>query len=143
MELTEQLREDLTAAMKAGERERVTTLRMTLSELQGAAKEGDADELAVLRRARKRRHEAAAAFRAGGRDDLAAAEEAEAVVLEHYLPAELGDDELQAIVAAAIEQTGAGSPRDMGAVMKAAMAQVAGRADGRRVSAIAGERLRG
>jgi hypothetical protein len=97
----------------------------------------------VLRRERKRRHESAAAFRDGGRPELAEAEEAEAQVIEAYLPAELSDDELRAIVAEAVAETGASSPRDMGQVMKASMARVAGRADGKRVSALAQEALRG
>jgi len=143
VQLAERLRQDVAAAMKAGDRERVGTLRLVLSELQKAAKDGDGDELAVLRRERKRRQESAGAFRGGGRPELADAEEAEARVIEAYLPAELSDDELRAIVADAVAQTGASSPRDMGQVMKASMAQVAGRADGRRVSALAQEALRG
>lgn len=141
--LAEQVKQDVATAMKAGDRERVGALRLVLSELQKAAKDGDGDELAVLRRERKRRHEAATAFRDGGRPELAAAEEAEAVVIEAYMPAELADDELRTIVAAAVAETGADSPKDMGQVMKVAMAQVAGRADGRRVSALAQEALRG
>jgi uncharacterized protein YqeY len=143
VQLADRVKQDLTVAMKAGEKERVSALRLVLSELQKAAKEGDGDELAVMRRERKRRQESAAAFREGGRPELAAAEEAEAQIIEVYLPAELSDDELRAIVADAVAQTGAGSPRDMGQVMKAAMANVAGRADGKRVSALAQEALRG
>jgi uncharacterized protein len=143
VQLADRLREDLVAAMKAGEKDRVGTLRLVLSELQKAAKDGDGDELAVLRRERKRRHESATAFREGGRPELAEAEESEAEIIEAYLPAELSDDELRAIVADAVAQTGASSPRDMGQVMKASMAKVAGRADGRRVSALAQEALRG
>ena len=142
MELAEKVRQDLTVAMKAGEKERVSALRLVLSELQKAAKEGSDDEVAVLRRERKRRQESAAAFREGGRPELAAAEDAEAQVIETYLPAELSDDELRAIVAAAVAETGASSPKDMGQVMKASMARVAGRADGNRVSALAQEALR-
>jgi uncharacterized protein len=143
VQVADRLRQDLTAAMKAGEKDRVGTLRLVLSELQKAAKEGDGDELAVLRRERKRRHESALAFRDGGRPELAAAEESEAAIIEGYLPAELSDDELRAIVADAVAETGAASPKDMGQVMKASMARVAGRADGRRVSALAQEALRG
>lgn len=143
MTVVDQLRADLTAAMKAGERERVGALRMVLSELQKAAKDGDGDELAVLRRERKRRLDAARQFRDGGRDELAAREEGEAELIAAYLPAELSDDELDALVRDAIAQTGAGSPRDMGPVMKAVMAAVAGRADGRRVSARVREALSG
>jgi len=142
VELADRVKQDLTVAMKAREKERVSALRLVLSELQKDAKEGAADELAVLRRERKRRHESAAAFREGGRPELAAAEEAEAQVIEAYLPAELSDDELRAIVADAVAETGASSPRDMGAVMKTSMARVAGRADGKRVSALAQEALR-
>ncbi len=142
MTLTDTVKGDLIAAMKAGEKDRVGALRLVLSELQKATKEGADDEQAVLRRERKRRVEAATAFRANGRDELAAAEEAEAQIIEQYLPAELPDDELRAIVQAAVAQVGASSPKDMGAVMKAAMVQVAGRADGKRVSALVNESLR-
>ncbi len=142
MTLADTVKSDLTTAMKAGERDRVGALRLILSELQKAAKEGSDDELAVLRRERKRRVESASAFRAGGRDELADQEESEARMIEGYLPAELSDAELQAIVAAAVAESGASSPKDMGAVMKAAMPKVAGRADGKRVSAIATQALR-
>jgi hypothetical protein len=141
MELADRVKQDLTVAMKAGEKDRVSALRLVLSELQKDAKEGAGDEVAVLRRERKRRHESAAAFRDGGRPELAAAEEAEAQVIETYLPAELSDDELRAIVAEAVAETGASSAKEMGQVMKASMARVAGRADGKRVSALAQEAL--
>ena len=134
MTITETVKSDLTTAMKAGERERVGALRMVLSELQRAAKEGSDDELAVLRRERKRRLEAATAFRDGGRPELADGEQAEAELIGAYLPAELTDDELRAIVTDAVAEVGADSPRDMGRVMAVAMAAVGGRADGRRVS---------
>ena len=129
--------------MKAGERERVGALRLVLSELQKAAKEGGDDEVAVLRRERKRRLDAAEQFRAGGRAELADKEESEAELIGGYLPAELSDAELAALVAEKVEQTGAASPKDMGMVMKAAMPNVAGRADGKRVSGLAQEALRG
>ncbi|HEX4806958.1 MAG TPA: GatB/YqeY domain-containing protein [Conexibacter sp.] len=135
MTVADQLKTDLTAAMKAGERDRVGALRMILSELQKDAKEGAGDELAVLRRERKRRLDAARQFRDAGRDELAVKEEGEAELIAGYLPKELSDDELDTIVAAAISETGASSPKDMGQVMKAAMARIAGRADGKRVSA--------
>jgi uncharacterized protein len=143
MTLADRVKQDLTTAMKAGERDRVGALRLVLSELQKAEKEGSSDEVAVLRRERKRRQESATAFRDGGRPELAEAEDAEAEVIAGYLPAELSDDELRAIVADAVAETGAASPKDMGQVMKAAMPRVAGRADGRRVSAIAQQALRG
>jgi uncharacterized protein YqeY len=143
MTQAEQVKSDLTTAMKAGEKERVAALRLILSELQKAAKEGSDDETTVLRRERKRRVEAATAFRDNDRPELAAAEEAEAAIIEAYLPAEMSDEDLRAIVADAVAQTGATSPKDMGQVMKATMAVVAGRADGKRVSALVGEALRG
>lgn len=141
MTLADTVKQDVGAAMRAGEKQRVGALRLVLSELQKAAKDGKGDELAVLRRERKRRLESAAAFREAGRDELADGEEAEARIIEAYLPAELGDDELHAIVAAAVAETGARSPAEMGQVMKAAMAVVGTRADGRRVSALVREAL--
>lgn len=122
--------------MRAGEKQRVGALRLVLSELQKASKEGSDDELAVLRRERKRRLESARAFREGGREDLAVSEESEAELISAYLPAELSDTELQAIIEQAIADSGARSPKDMGGAMKSAMAAVAGRADGKRVSAL-------
>ena len=127
--------------MKAGEKERVGALRLVLSELQKAAKEGDADELAVLRRERKRRLEAAGQFREGGRDELAVQEEGEAELIAAYLPAELGDDALDSLVAEAIADSGAATPADMGKVMGVLMPKVGGRADGKRVSAKVNEAL--
>lgn len=124
----------MTSAMKAGQKQRVGALRMVLSELQKEAKEGKGDELAVLRRERKRRLDAASQFRDAGRPELADAEEAEAEIISGYLPAELGDAELEQIVSAAIAETGATGPRDMGQVMKAVMARTEGRVDGKRAS---------
>lgn len=141
MTLADTVKQDLATAMKAREADRVGALRLVLSELQKAAKEGGDDELTVLRRERKRRLEAATAFRDGGRPELASGEEAEAELISTYLPAELGDDELRAIVGVAVAQTGATTLKDMGQVMKAAMAQIAGRADGKRVSALVREAL--
>jgi len=137
----EQVRGDMTSAMKAGEKERVGALRLVLSELQRAQKDGNADEQGVLRRERKRRLEAAEQFRGGGRPELAEQEEAEAKIIEGYLPAALDDAELDAIVAAAIAETGASDPRDMGQVMKIVMARSGGRADGKRASARVREAL--
>jgi uncharacterized protein len=139
--IAEQIRADVTAAMKAGDRDRVGALRLVLSELQKAAKEGGADELAVLRRERKRRRDAETAFRDAGRDELAAKEADEARVIETYLPQELSDDELDALVRQAIEATGASGPKGMGAVIKHVMAAAGGRADGKRVSTKAREAL--
>ena len=139
--MIEQVRGDMTSAMKAGEKDRVGALRLVLSELQKAQKEGNADEQAVLRRERKRRLEAAEQFRGGGRPELAEQEEAEAKLIEGYLPAELDDTELDAIVAAAIAEIGASDPKDMGQVMKVVMAKSGGRADGKRASARVREAL--
>ena len=134
MQVAERIRADVTAAMKAGDKDRVTALRLVLSELQKDAKEGAGDEQAVLRRERKRRRESETAYRDAGRDDLADAEAYEAGVIQGYLPAELGDDELDALVAQAVAETGAEGPRDMGKAIKHVMAAAGGRADGRKVS---------
>ena len=141
--ISETLKSEITTAMKAGDKERVSALRLILSELQKDAKEGGGDELAVLRRERKRRFEAAEAYREAGRTELAEGEESEAAIIEQYLPAELSDEQLREIVSAAIAETGAEGPKDTGQVMKAAMAKAAGQADGKRVSAIAKEALGG
>jgi uncharacterized protein YqeY len=132
--IAEQIQRDVTAALKAGDRDRVGALRLVLSELQKAAKDGGADEQAVLRRERKRRRESETAYRDAGRADLAAAEAYEAGLIEAYLPAELDDAELDALVARAIEATGAEGPRDMGKAIKHVMDAAGGRADGKRVS---------
>jgi uncharacterized protein YqeY len=132
--IADQIKRDVTTALKAGDRDRVGALRLVLSELQKAAKDGDADEQAVLRRERKRRRESETAYRDAGRPELAEAEAYEAGVIEAYLPAEMGDEELDALVTRAIEETGAEGPRDMGKAIKHAMAAAAGRADGKRVS---------
>lgn len=127
--------------MKAGERERVTTLRMITNALQQDAKEGTGDEVAVLQRERKRRIEAADAFRDNDRAEQAAAETSEAELIETYLPEQISEEELSAVVAAAIEQTGACGPQGIGQVMGVVMPQVQGRADGGRVSARVREAL--
>ncbi len=132
---------DVTTAMKAGERERVTALRLIVSELQKAVKDGGADDVEVLQRERKRRLEAAEAYRDGGRNDLAAGEEREAALIADYLPEQLSDDELGAIVGDAVAESGASSPAEMGKVMALVMPQVKGRADGKRVSTAVKEKL--
>jgi uncharacterized protein YqeY len=149
MAILERIKVDVQGAMRAGEKQRVGALRLVLSELQKAAKEGADDslspeaELAVLRRERKRRLESAKAFRDGGRDDLADGEESEAELIGTYLPAELSDHELEAIVAQAVRDSGASSAKDMGAAMKSAMAAADGRADGKRVSGLVRAALQG
>ncbi len=139
--ILEQVQSDTRTAMKAGERERVSALRMLADALQKDLKAGGDDEVAVLRRERKRRLEAATAYRDGGSEDRAEAEEEEARQIERYLPAEISDDELGAAIEAAITETGAAAPGDMGKVMGAVMGTVGGRADGKRVSAAVRERL--
>jgi uncharacterized protein len=136
MAILDTVKSDLREAMRAGEKARVGALRLVLSELQKAAKEGSDDELAVLRRERKRRLEAAKAYREAGREDLADGEESEAKLISSYLPAELSDEELRDIVARAVRESGAESLRDMGRAMGSAMAAVDGRADGGRVSGL-------
>jgi uncharacterized protein len=136
MAVRDQIKVDLQSAMRAGEKERVGALRLVLSELQKAVKDGSDDELAVLRRERKRRLEAAKAYRDAGRQDLASGEEAEGDMISAYLPAELSDAELEAIVERAVRDSGADSAKDMGQAMKHAIAAVDGRADGKRVAGL-------
>jgi uncharacterized protein len=143
MAILERIKDDMQSAMRAGERERVGALRLVLSELQKAAKEGSDDELAVLRRERKRRLEAAGAYREAGHDERAGGEEAEAQLIGSYLPAELSDQELEQIVRQAVLDSGASSAKDMGVAMKQAMAVVDGRADGKRVSGLVRAALAG
>ena len=135
MTVLDQVRADAIAAMKAGEKERVGALRLLTSELQKDAKEGDGDELAVLRRERKRRIEAATQFHKGNRPELAAQEESEAEMISRYLPADLDDEQLNAIVAEVVAETGASSPADLGQVMKGVMDRAGGLVDGKRAAA--------
>ena len=135
------MQDDAAAALKAGDRERAGALRLIVSELQKAEKEGSSDAVAVLQRERKRRVEAAEAYENAGRDDLAAGERREVDLIDPYLPAQLEDAELESLVDEAVGETGASSPKDMGQVMSAVMPKVAGRADGKRVSAVVRERL--
>jgi uncharacterized protein YqeY len=141
--MIEQVRADMTRAMKAGEKERVGALRLLLSELQKDAKENGGDELAVLRRERKRRFEAASQFRDGGREDLARQEEAEARIIDGYLPPELDDEQLGSLIAEAIAETQAGGPGDLGRVMKLVMERSGGLVDGQRASTAVREALSG
>ena len=139
------MQSDITAAMKSGERERVGALRLVSSELQKAHKEAaagsEADEVAVLQRERKRRLEAAEAYREAAREDLADGEEREAAIIAMYMPEQLSDDELHAIVGDVVAESGASSPKEMGKVMSLVMPRVQGRADGKRVSAVVKEKL--
>jgi uncharacterized protein YqeY len=139
--ILEQVQEDVKTAMKSGERERVGQLRMLVNALQAEGKEGKGDEVAALQRERKRRLDAAEALREGGREDQAATEQAEAKLIEGYLPEQLSDEELSQLVASAVEETGASEPKDMGGVMKVLLLKVGGKADGKRVSAKVREKL--
>ncbi len=143
MAILDDVKADLHGAMRAGEKDKVGALRLVLSELQKAAKEGGDDELTVLRRERKRRLEAAHAYREAGHEDRAGAEEAEGELITGYLPAELSDGELAEIVGQAVRDSGAESVKDMGPAMGRAMAAVDGRADGKRVSALVRAALNG
>jgi uncharacterized protein YqeY len=137
----EQVQHDVTEAMKARDRTRVHALRLIVSELQKAAKDGGADEVEVLQRERKRRLEAAEAYRDGGRPELAASEELEAEIISSYMPEQASDEELEAIVGDAVAESGASSPKEMGKVMALVMPKLKGRADGKRVSAVVKEKL--
>jgi uncharacterized protein len=139
--LLKQIQDDVKDAMRAGEKERVHALRLIVNELQKAAKENGGEELDVLQRERKRRFEAAEAYRDGGRADRAEAEEREADLIGSYMPEQLSDQELGAIVGDAVAESGASSPKEMGKVMALVMPQVKGRADGKRVSDAVKERL--
>jgi uncharacterized protein YqeY len=141
MAVLERVQDDAVSALKAGDRPRVHALRLIASELQKAAKDGGSDELEVLQRERKRRLEAAEAYREGGREELAASEEHEAELISSYMPAQLSDGELEAIVGDAVAESGASSPKEMGRVMSLVMPRVKGRADGKRVSAVVREKL--
>jgi hypothetical protein len=141
-ELKEQLRADMTDALRSRDQVRLRTLRMALASITNEEVSGssvhelsDEDIVKVLTREAKKRREAAEAYEAAGRADQAEAERAEGDVLAAYLPAQLSDDELASLVTAAIADTGATGMPAMGKVMKAVTPQVAGRADGARVAA--------
>ena len=146
MSLIGELEEQVKEAMLARENERRDALRLILSSLKSAEKDlqrplSDEEELQVLQRERKKRQEAAEAFRAGGREDSAAGEEAELAILAEFMPEPLSEDELERIVDDAIAETGATSIRDMGRVMADVMPQIAGRADGSAVGQLVREKL--
>jgi uncharacterized protein len=137
---------ELRDAMRARDDGRRDTLRLILASLRGAEKDlmrplSDDEELQVLQRERKKRNEAAEAFRAGGREEQVAKEDAELAVLEEFMPEPLSDDELEEIVDDVIAEVGATSVRDLGRVMADVMPQVAGRADGSAVSQLVREKL--
>ena len=142
MTVKQQLQSDLTTAMKARDDIRLGTIRMALTAVTNEEVAGkqsrelsDDEVLKVLARELKKRKEAASAFADAGHADRAAAEMAEAAILDAYLPEQLGDDDLAELVRAAIKETGAADPKQMGQVMKVVQPQVAGRADGGRIAA--------
>jgi len=144
--LTQRIQADVGVAAKERDRPRVAALRLLLDALNKEAKEARADldeqrEIAVLKRERKRRAEAAAAYRDAGRDETAASEEAEAALIDEYLPEQISDEELERIVSEAVAESGAESPKEMGKVMSAVMPKLGGRADGKRVSELVREKL--
>jgi uncharacterized protein YqeY len=144
--LVEELEEEVREAMKARDEERRDALRLIVASLKSAEKDlqrplSEDEELQVLQRERKKRVEAAEAFRGAGREEQAEKEEAELEILEEFMPEPLSEDELERIVDDAIAENGATSLRDMGRVMADVMPQVAGRADGSAVSTIVREKL--
>ncbi len=146
MSLIARLEGELTEAMRARDDARRDALRLILNALRAAEKElqrplTESEELQVLQRERKRRLEAAEAYRGGGRVDLAESEEREAAIIASYLPEQLSDEDLGAIVGDAVAESGASSPKEMGKVMSMVMPRVQGRADGKRVSAVVKELL--
>lgn len=148
MSITEQVQRDVVAAMKARDKQRVSALRMIVSELQKAAKEagdgfGEEQEMKVLAAEKKKRRQAADAFREGGRAESADKEEAEAAIIDTYLPQAMDEGELSALVDEAVASTGAEGIRDMGKVMSALIPGTGGRADGKAVSDMVRKRLGG
>jgi uncharacterized protein len=141
MSVLEQVQSDVRTAMKARDRERASALRLVVDVLQQDAKLGKGDEVAVLQRERKKRVEAAEAYEGAGRTEQAAAERFEAELIEGYLPQQLSDDDLAALVAEAVAETGATEQKQMGQVMSALMPKLGGRADGKRVSAAVRQKL--
>jgi uncharacterized protein len=146
MSLIARIEEELKTAMRARDQERTDALRLTLASLRSAEKEvqrplKEDEELHVLQRERKRRAEAAEAFRGGGREEQAAKEERELEIIREFMPEPVDEDELERIIDDAIAETGATSLRDLGRVMADVMPQVAGRADGSVVSQLVREKL--
>ena len=146
MTLKERITEDMKSAMRAGEKERLGTIRLALARIKQREVDeritlDDSQVLAVLEKMIKERKEAIAQFQAGGRADLVAKESAEVTVLEIYLPARMSDAELDSIIAGAIASTGATSAKDMGKVMAVVKSQAQGRADMGAVSARVKEKL--
>lgn len=141
MSLQEQIAEDMKAALRSGEKEKLGALRLLRAALQSAEKEArkplaEGEVAAVVNREIKRRQEAIEAFQSAGRGELVAKEQAELEVLRAYQPQQLGEDQIRALARAVIAEVGATSPKQLGAVMRALMPRVQGRADGRMVNAL-------
>ena len=150
MSLATRIETDLKAAMKARDAETTATLRLVLAAMKNLRAEAghgaeltDEEMIELLGREAKRRAEAAEAYDEAGREDLASKERRELEVLRSYLPTQLDEDEVAAIVDAAIAETGASGPGDIGTVMGAVMPKVKGKADGKAVNALVRERLSG
>jgi uncharacterized protein YqeY len=144
--LTEQLQADMKTAMRDGDAHRRDTLRMVIAAAQNAAKEkreplSDEEALAVITKEVKKRRESIKAYEDAGRDDLAAKEQSEIEVLTPYLPEQMSEDEVRALVVEAVAASGASSARDMGRVMGQLMPKTTGRADGKLVSSLVNEEL--
>jgi uncharacterized protein YqeY len=154
MSIEERIAGDMKKALKQGHKDRLAVLRLAKARLQEAtvdlrsrrgrdARLDEAEATAVIAACAKQRREAAESFRQAGREDLAAREETELAILHEYLPRQLGEDEIREQVRQAIAETGASSPKDLGAVMKAVMPKLKGAADGKQVNQIARELLAG
>ncbi|TXH75162.1 MAG: GatB/YqeY domain-containing protein [Lysobacteraceae bacterium] len=148
MSLKQRITDDMKAAMKAGEKERLGTIRLILADIKRKEVDeriemDDAQVLAVLEKALKQRKDSVSQYEAAGREELAAAERAEIVVIEHYLPAKLGAAEISAAIEAAIAETGAQGPADMGKLMGVLKPRLAGQADMGEVSKLIKQRLAG
>jgi len=148
MSLQERLTEDMKAAMKAGEKDTLGVIRRAIAAMKNAridkkADLDEQDEIKVVRSMAKQHRESIEQFRAAGREDLATKEEAELKILSVYLPPEMDEGQLDAIIDEVMAETGASSMKDMGTVIKAVMARTAGQAEGGVVSAKVKERLAG
>jgi len=154
MSLKDRIHDDIKTALKSGEKARLGTLRLVKAQLQTRevdprAKQGrdyvldDEEALVIVARAAKQRRESIESFRSGDRDDLAVIEEAELAIIEEYLPEAIGEEELRGMVSEAIAESGATTPKEMGAVMQLVIPKVRGRADGKAVSQMVRELLAG
>jgi hypothetical protein len=146
MTIFEQLTEDMKTALKAGEKDRLSTIRLLRGQIKNAAIDRGEDltekeELLVLNSAAKKRRESIEAYKAAGRTDLVGKEEKELGVIESYLPEKLGEAELEKIIDQVIDDVGAVTVKDLGRVMPAVMSKVQGRADGKKVNELVRQKL--